>query len=346
MRLFCSTKPDDQLRPPLPSARKFSHSAGFDIWSIDLPIFEFLDKVSVLLANRAIVSACVLNEPPLAGKEWLFFEWHGKLLIDLALVNEVLRDAGQWQRTQVREELNIAVFEPADSSSNDFAAQAVRYRRLLADGEKSEVILRREWLETDDALRTLFGEYADPKIGGAVALLSMSGAVSSDAPAFTLRTPAALDLDVERSHEGLVADAVRNALTIRCVGFSNLLDLGQENFKTSRDRWRKLHEEACGSSPFRFFVALELDASVDPTIVIQRGTVFEQRTLIGVQTLAIARDERTIVDASEVKPLVIPAYCLNRDLRLPHGNPMRPTPFVYRRATGTQDDVWQARRGS
>lgn len=346
MRLFCSTEHRKQPRPPLPSASEFSHLSGYDIWSISLPISQFLDQVRALLAERTLVSACIFSKPPPEGKEWLFFEWHGRLLIDLDLVDEILSGAGGWKKTQVSEELNIAVFEPADFPVSDFSTQAAHYRELLESGEQGEVILRREWLDTKDARKRLFGQYADPKVGGAIALLSLSGAAKPDAHEFALRTPAALGLDIDTSSESIVAVPIRDKFTIRCLGCSDLSDLkGAEDFETSFDRWTNLYEKSRNSLPTSFFLALELDATVDPTIAIRRGVVFEQQTLVAIQTLAAAGDERTIVEPGEVKPLIIPAYCLNADLRPPHGQPMRPTPFVYRKATGTQDEVWRTQRG-
>lgn len=342
MRLFCSTVHADGPRPPFETARPFGGSVGFDIWSLNLPVTQFLAEVRRHLLDGSVVSACVLEEPPVAGNEWVFFEWRGKLLIDLTLASSVLPEIGGWKEVGVHETLRIAIFEPVEVT--DFAQLAMRYRGLLDRGEEGAVVLKRQSIETEDRYQELFGRYADPRIGGAIALLSLSGAAQSEAIEFSLRTPAALELEIDSSPDSLIAKPARDALAIRCVGFSNPHDLREaDGFKTASNRWIDLWREASGVSPNQYFIAIELDASLDPTVAIRRGTVFEHQSLVSIQTLATARDQRTIVDVGEVRPLVLSAYCLNRELSPPHANPMRPTPFVYRRAAGTQGEVWRAR---
>jgi len=343
-RIFCSTKHDDQSAPPVPSARLHIQSRDFVVWSVEAPISLFLSKVRPLLVQRSVISACILSEMPPEGKEWVFFEWFGKLVVSLDLVALVIRDTDAWKQTQVHEGLNVAIFDPRNLRPSNFETQALQYRSLLEGNKKGEVTLRREWIETRKALEGLFGQYADPKIGGAIALLSLSGAANPDLPEFTLRTPATLDLDIDTASESLVAKPARDNLTIRCIGCSQLGDFGRAaKFETSLGKWAELYAEGSKFPAASFFIALELSATIDPTIVIPRGAVFEQQKLVGVQTLAAAIDVSTIVDVDEVKPLIIPAYCLNSELGPPSGQPIRPTPFVYRRASGTQHDVWQAR---
>jgi hypothetical protein len=343
-RIFCSSKHHDQSDPPLPTASLHIRLHDFDVWSVESPISSFLNEIRPLLAQRTVVSACILSVMPPEGKEWLFFEWHGKLVISLDLVALVFHDTDTWKETQVHEGLNVAIFDPKNLQQANFETQAEQYRSLLEGNKKGEVILRREWIETRKTLESLFGRYADPGIGGAIALLSLSGAANPDLPEFTLRTPAALDLDIDTAAESLVAQPARENLTIRCIGCSQLGDFNRAaKFQTSPDKWAELHAEASKFRTASFFIALELGAAIDPTIVIPRGAVFEQQKLVGVQTLAAAIDVSTIVDVDEVKPLIIPAYCLNSELGPPSGQPIRPTPFIYRRASGTQHDVWQAR---
>lgn len=355
MRLYCSTE-RDKAPPPLRRAERVIQSAGYDVWLIDLPVLEFIEKVRLLLVERRIVSACVIDRPPPAGKEGLFFEWHGKLLVGLDLTERILPAMDRWRRTQIYEDLSVAIFEPTDFHKSDFeprdfqtpefAERATQYRKLLEASESGQVVLSRESIRTSEALEQLFGQYADPKIGGAIALLSLSGAAASDGQEFVLKSPAALDLDVDLSPESLVAKPARDALELRCLGCSHISELERaDGFITPIDEWSLMCSDTLEESPASYFVALELDASVDPTIAIKRGMVFEQKTLVGVQTLAVAKDIRTIVDSGEVKPLILPAYCLNSNLSAPHGSPMRPTPFVYRRADGSQQDVWRARTG-
>jgi hypothetical protein len=355
MQLLCSTPYETGMRPPLAAASEFMRAGHYMIWLVKSSTRQFVSEVGPLLERRAVTSALILNRLP--AEEWVFFEWHGRLLVDLDLVEEVFRNDGRWKHTQIVEELNIAVFEwtashrEADQPSHRepdspgyFTAQAEQYRRLLEGGETGGIRLKREWIVAPEAQAKLFGRYADPKTGGAIALLSLSGAAASEAQEFTLRTPAALGLEVDLSPQSLVAGPVRDNVTIRCMGGSHSEDfLRAENFRTESRRWLDLYEEVWHNTPASYFIALELDATVDPTIAIQRGAVFEHTTLIGVQTLAVTAHTDTIVAADEVKPLILPAYCLNQELSPPHGQMMRPTPFVYRQASGTQDEVWRMR---
>jgi hypothetical protein len=348
MQLFCSTRRgiESDPQPPLPMARIFSRLRGFDIWVINSPVTEALGQLRTLLLEQVLISACILSKPPPAGKEWVFFEWFGQLIVGLDLVHQALRDSSDWERTQVDDALKIAIFRPIAAPAADFREQATRYRRLLEDNNEGQIVVRRELALVAENREMLFGQYADPEIGGAIALLSLSGALNSDAEKLVLRTPKSLDLKIDFSEESLAARSVRAAVSVRCYGFSHLSDLTRtEGLKTSHTRWAELYEKSLGSFPAQYFVALELDASVDPTIVIQRGAVFEQQSLVATQTLAATGDSSTIVSAGEVKPLIIPTYCLNSNLAPPCGEPLRPTPFVYGRASGTQQEVWQARQG-
>jgi hypothetical protein len=49
MQLFCSTRHDPPLGPPLPTARKIARSNDFDIWVVDLPLPQFLGEAGALL---------------------------------------------------------------------------------------------------------------------------------------------------------------------------------------------------------------------------------------------------------------------------------------------------------
>jgi hypothetical protein len=355
MLLFFSTSREHRPPDALSTAEIFGQWHGYSVWSIRQPLPLFLNHVTHFLTQRRVLSACVLEETPPKGKEWIFFEWHGRLLVDFRLIDQVFGDNSTgWEQTQTHESLGVAIFQPIadhsdfrsiDDHSGDFATQAKTYRELLEAGETGEIVLKREWLEAEGAYQRIFGQYSDPKIGGAIALLTLSGAADPRTDEFTLRTPAALELDIEMSGESLVGDVSRELLAIRCLGCSHLEEIEGGHFATPFQGWIRLYEEAKRSTPAAYFIALELDADVDPTIAIRRGAVFEQTVLAPIQTLAVTKDERTVVNPGEVKPLILPAYCLNAELAPPRATPLRPTPFIYRRARGSQGEVWQARRG-
>src|SRR6267154_1300583 len=171
---YCAVSAERAMKPPFP-----------------------LPEIGELLVGEILLSACFLRSPPPEGKEFLFFEWRGQLLVDLNLIEDVIGDAIGWQQVETIPELDVAIFRPTSLSRN-FSAQARQYQRLLRAGERGTVVMRRSWLQTQEEQREVFGRYADSKIGGAIALLSLSGAANPRATdEFVLRTPAALDLRVE-----------------------------------------------------------------------------------------------------------------------------------------------------
>ena len=106
-----------------------------------------------------------------------------------------------------------------------------------------------------------------------------------------------------------------------------------------------LREElaAARMGPGGYGVLLEIEARIDPEIELDDGTVLEQATVNGTQTLAAAQRRFITVDAGELRPLVASAWCLNAHLDPPRGEPIRPTPLKVARVRETQDDVWLER---
>jgi hypothetical protein len=74
-------------------------------------------------------------------------------------------------------------------------------------------------------------------------------------------------------------------------------------------------------------VLLSLTSQEELDVLIHTGLVFEQEALNRVQNLAIA--DGTIAGTRSAAPatLALPAWCLNRRLAPPSGQPMRPTPL-------------------
>jgi hypothetical protein len=89
---------------------------------------------------------------------------------------------------------------------------------------------------------------------------------------------------------------------------------------------------------FRLLVYVEAPLD-DPEIVIPTGAVFEQAGFTGIQTLAAAAPARVVVDPGAFAPVVLPSWCLNRNLSGPSGDPVRPTILRYM-GQGSQDQVW------
>ena len=81
-------------------------------------------------------------------------------------------------------------------------------------------------------------------------------------------------------------------------------------------------------------------ASVDPEVIIRPGTVFEQLSVKTAQNLAVAREWCHTINANEIVGAIPPAFCLNRHLAPPSGQPVRLPPLDYAGAIGSQQAVW------
>lgn len=345
LTLYTTRSTTERGLPFFPQAELVHRAGDIKTWLVRFGAREFIRSIHQPLAEGLIWSAAILSTWPGSGMEWIFYEWHGRLVITLDLVDELLSVTHGWERQHIHRDPALAIFVPTGARDGDFAGAARRYRELIDAGEGGGVPLRLSWIESDDAKKQLFGRYADPEIGGAIALLSLSGAaLLGDQDSFILRTPASLGLEIDKSEEGLISEPVRSAITFRSVGCSGIENLMvTEVFRTPWEQWRELASEAQSVGHAPYFVLVEIQGKHDPIIAVQRGTVFEQHKLTPVQTLAAATNLRTIVSVGEVKPLVIPAYCLNRELGPPRGEPVRPTPFIFTRARGDQQEVWRAR---
>jgi hypothetical protein len=85
-------------------------------------------------------------------------------------------------------------------------------------------------------------------------------------------------------------------------------------------------------------------ALVDPTVAIPPGHIFEQQTVNGVQTLAVATPVSLVVGIGPPVTCVIPAWCLNQAFASPVGQQIAPTPLRARYSAATsQHDVWSDR---
>ena len=100
-------------------------------------------------------------------------------------------------------------------------------------------------------------------------------------------------------------------------------------------------ESAMDESAASYVVLARLSAHVDPPVRFPPGFILEQQQLNGVQNLAIAAE--LVVDVQPGPPVfaALPAYCLNRDLAPPRGEPLRGTALrVELPANTSQTRVW------
>ena len=308
-----------------------------------------LPAVSAALAEAfstgQVWSAVLLGELPSADRRWITVEWRGKLLVERTL--RELVPPGDW--VDAGEYHDLVILQPGASDPQgpqppQTVETAAEFRDVIYG---PPVIVDVSVREVLGDLSGWFGDLADERIGGAFALLTMSGASSQ--PTVRLRNPAALGLRFDDNPESLGAH--RRAGRIRATGFGHSRHaLGSAADVARRFQpgsgYRRIQEEL-DRRPLvaaAYVVVLELSATVDPVVLIPQGAVFEQEGLTGAQTLAAAENRTSEVDVSAFVPVVLSAWCLDSNLSAPTGQPVRPTPFVFP-VSGypTQSDIWQRR---
>ncbi|WP_432157921.1 hypothetical protein [Streptomyces sp. bgisy153] len=302
------------------------------------------------LASGRVRSAAFLPELPPAHLRWLATEWWGALVADLDLIDLVIGvTRNQWSREQVDEERHVAVLRPSREHPEDRqAAAAVRelegtaaaYRQALFSATPSAMRVSLSEVRQDS--RAWFGDLADPNVGGAIALLTLSGA-HQHSDDLVLRNPAALGLVCEYPDDSLAAHRRDGRVQVSAVGTTEQAALGHlATFRIPADVWAsELAALRAAEGAMGFVALLELTGLSDPEIVIGEGLVLEQTGLTGAQTLAATHSRSVRVDVGDIVPVALPAWCLNASLRAPGGEPVRPTPLRFV-AGGSQQNVWDA----
>jgi hypothetical protein len=197
-------------------------------------------------------------------------------------------------------------------------------------------------VELDD--QRMFGDFTASRLGGSSALLSLSGA-GKQPGTLLLRNPAALGLArADDQADSLSAQTRSSSVRCAAVGLSQSFQRGEwpglEDPAGVAALWRSVGPHNQG-----FWLVLELSApNVDPPVWIPAGQIFEQRARTGRQTLASTIGVGTVVSPGQLTVLLTPAYCLDRHLGPPAGDPMGITPFRLPLTPGTtQARVWQER---
>jgi hypothetical protein len=179
-----------------------------------------------------------------------------------------------------------------------------------------------------------FGDLVGGPVGGGMALLSLSGRPGIDGR-IRLRNAAALGLVATASPEA-VSGHVRSGL-IGCQAWGASAD------DVPPSEWPQrpapVRVAAPGHASYRVYLLLH--AAVDPEVEIEAGTVFEQTSPNGVQTLATAAPHRVTVHPGYTASVVLDAWCLNRDLRPPHGQGVRITGLRLGTVYDSQSAVWE-----
>ncbi len=305
------------------------------------------------LLSEGVWSAALLPEIPPEDLRWLAAEWRGALVVHLDLMDR-LGEAGEgrWQVEHTDENLGIAVLRPQrERPAQQRRTPPVRVLEGTSTGHTATAhreelhsdlpaVARVRLREVEQDLSSWFGDLADPEVGGAIALLTLSGA-RPDSDALVLRNPAALGLVCEYPENSLAAYRRDAGLRISGIGTTVREAPGRvAGLRASPAAWARELENLSGTDCAADYAALlECAALRDPEIVISEGTVLEQTGITGAQTLGVARTRKAVVDIGQIVPLALPAWCLNRSLSAPGGEPVRPTPLRLS-SGGSQREVW------
>lgn len=268
--------------------------------------------------SAALLTPALAEESP-----WIATEWHGAFVVEESLLDLLADDARRWSAKALGHR-NLVILRPREHRvpGPRHGETAAEYGASLDDDRPFVAHTTLDAVQRER--RVWFGELNDPLVGGANALLSLSGATPSST-SILLRNPAALGLSRVAADSSLFAQRRGQRIFVQSVGAPRT------------QSW----EDEIGAD---YEVLLEISAPVDPEIEVDLGVVFEQSALNNVQTLAAAQSRRVVVPAGAMVPLGVPAWCLNRDLRAPGGEPVSITPFRIRVDESSQGAVWAERQ--
>jgi len=295
------------------------------------------------------MTVALLNEIPEESRLWLVTEWAGCLVADRALLAELGDELEHWRVDQEVERHGLVVLRPLPISTTVIVRRVEgpdAYRESIRSAQPIVCRVSIEDLLEDEA--RWFGELASRRGGGSMALIALS-AEGRTSGWITLRNPVAMGLRILDEPDLLGVRVQNGELRIHGWGATR-----GDRFDKTFAEWREacrgmselhLRRAVEAAAVGQFLILLAVEASLDPEVRIPTGTVVEQTSLSGAQTLAVARTLRLSVAAGPVTPIVLPAWCLNRELRPPSGEEVRPTRLVLEAAEGAdQESVWEAVR--
>jgi len=241
----------------------------------------------------------------------------------------------------VREGMRIEVVEDPESFQESLHSS-------------TPTVIRARLHEVSESPHRWYGSLAEPSVGGAVTLMTLSAFRQRQARhdgEIWLRNPAALGLSFSDDEESLPTLVKNRQLKIHGLSVSlrgnydSLLDMwmGEQDQEISREallgELKQLKESGVSTN---YAALLTLHApNVDPQVRIMSGLVVEQVTPFVAQNLVITTERRVIVHPGEIVPIALPAWCMNQDLPSPGGEKIRQTPFILDLAgASSQEGVW------
>jgi hypothetical protein len=189
---------------------------------------DLLPLVATALHDRRIVSAALVSGILTDDRLWWVHEWHHALVVDRALRwlgTSTWREDRDYRRAPVRVlrlvqdddgEPPAGVHEPPAAVRH--VETTAEFRESLTGPEPVVIEMARDTASPDD--RHLFGDLADARVGGAVALLTLSGATPRSTHV-RLRNPAALDLELIDDARSLSRQRRLGTISVRSVGVAD-----------------------------------------------------------------------------------------------------------------------------
>jgi hypothetical protein len=349
--VYLQSHADENIRKrlTLTSTRPSGRSV---LWVCEAPPASVSAVLAEFLAAGVVISAALVPAAIPDERLWVAREWYGAFVVDRELVGLLGDMSGTWADDSHFDaaEFHALILRPARparsvdpeperaaaprhvETAREYAASIIDDRPVVASTTLAAV---------REALGDWFGELADPRLGGAYALLALSG-VRSTSTNIRVGNPAALRLKVRDSDVSLPGHVRSGRLTVRGYGYS----------RNNADSVAALHPESADRMMLAalgertdYGVLLTIEVNEDPEVEIDEGSIFEQVSVNDVQTLATVTPHRMTVGPGTFAPLALPVWCLNSSLKAPAGQQVRPTPLALITPGQSQKGVWAERNG-
>jgi len=333
IRVFV-TLPEPQMRPAdvgLGDAQLVE--ANYRTWELAAGLNSIV-QVFDLVSCRRLLSAYVSTGPMIEEKPWIAREWRGKVVTDLQLVDEMRRRFRDWIPNVVAEH-GLAIFEPSHTALRE----SVRRKYLDHLNDEAPHFIASDLEDVRANPQDWFGEYAGLGGAGWVTLVS-AAMVNGGSGRILLGNLAAFGLHKNDGPGSLWSAFKSGIVAVKAIGFSRGQDDWHEHagFRLPR---AKFMLDVFESSKARYAVAVEINAAVDPKVIIGSGTVFEQLSPGNAQNLSVAHEWHDTIDVDQVLGEVLPAHCLNQNMSPPSGQPVRLTPLTFAGSSSDQQAVWR-----
>jgi len=341
------TPPPDSLAAALDLADRLRLVRGEDhpdLWISWASFHEIEPSLAAALAAGQVRCTALLPTLPPPEQRWMLTEWRGQLAVHGSIADQL--DPRFWDSLSGYDLIDMRTFTPArDTPGSAVTVSAAGLHRSRAEWVETAAEYRAS-LDTNrptvitapvrqiiTRMRDWFGDLADERVGGAVAILAMSGVTPSARSQAVLRNPAALGLRRVSGHTALAAHARAGQLTAQAWGTRS----DDPTRGLARPRPDYLRQESRtltaglramkATTRARYAVLVSLTAREDLEVLIGTGLVFEQTALNRVQNLAIAAGSIMQAKVGQHAALALPAWCLNRRLAPPGGEAVRATPL-------------------